>query len=338
MLATGPLLDVRNVSVEYRVGRRRPPIRAVDGVSFAIGAGETVGLAGESGSGKTTIGRAILGLAPIREGVITLGGSDITKVTHRERRRLSADLQVIFQDPVSSLNPARTVGQTLMETIRVHGIEGAEAATRVRQGLARVGLSPDAINRYPGHFSGGQRQRIAIARALIVRPKLVICDEPTSSLDLSIQAQILNLLRELQADFKVSYLFITHDLAILRHIAHRVIVLYRGQIMEMGDADRIYTDPVHPYSQALLAAAPVPDPDEQKRRRLAHSAHKEYVGASLLPRDGCPYRSRCPYSIDVCHTTKPTLDQIPGGGQVSCHRWREMNTLSATRAISHESG
>jgi ABC-type glutathione transport system ATPase component len=264
------LLDVRQLVVEYHVGVGHPRLRAVDGVSLTIASGETVGLVGESGSGKTSIGRAILGLVPVSAGAISFAGDDITHAGYRRRRRLSSDLQAIFQDPYSSLNPTRTIGQTLSETLRAQGeMPGATVAQRVGTMLERVGLPAEAASRYPVHFSGGQRQRIAIARALMATPRLVICDEPTSALDLSVQAQVLNLLRTLQQELSLSYLFISHDLAVVRHLCHRIYVLCDGRIVEHGDAVSVYTDPAHPYTRALLAAAPQPDPDRQRRARIS---------------------------------------------------------------------
>jgi ABC-type glutathione transport system ATPase component len=271
-----PLLEVRGLTVDFNVGRQLPPLRAVDDVTIEIGPRETVGLVGESGSGKTTIGRAILGLAPIKAGTVTFDGADITRATYRTRRRLSASLQVVFQDPYSSLNPTRTIGQTLSETLRVHeDISNDAVEQRISTTLERVGLPADAAKRYPSRFSGGQRQRIAIARALMVQPRLVICDEPVSALDLSVQAQVLNLLGELQDDFELSYLFISHDLAVVKHVSHRIVVLYRGQIVEEGPADRVYEHPEHPYTQRLLAAAPLPDPELQRERRLVRAQEQQ---------------------------------------------------------------
>jgi oligopeptide/dipeptide ABC transporter ATP-binding protein len=318
------LVEVADLTVEFARGRRRPPLRAVDGVSFSIAARETIGLVGESGSGKTTIGRAILGLAPIRQGVISFAGEEITHASYRRRRALSADLQVVFQDPYSSLNPTRTVGQTLSETLRVHANLSRDGIReRVRDMLERVGLPAEAAKRYPAHFSGGQRQRIAIARALMAQPRFVVCDEPTSALDLSVQAQVLNLLRELQNAFELSYLFISHDLAVVRHLSHRIIVLYHGRIMEQGDAASLYARPLHPYTQALLDAAPVPDPEEQRRRRSMR-LRRGIGGADLIPDDSCPFAPRCPHTIDICRTSRPPLELAPGGALVACHRWHEL--------------
>jgi oligopeptide/dipeptide ABC transporter ATP-binding protein len=329
---TEPLLDVRELTVEYPLGRGRPPLRAVDRVSFTVAAGETVGLVGESGSGKTTIGRAILGLAPVKEGVISLAGSEITHAGYRQRRQLSSELQVVFQDPYSSLNPTRTIGQTLAETLRAQGTARSVAVARVREMLERVGLPADAAGRYPAHFSGGQRQRIAIARALMAQPQLVVCDEPASALDLSVQAQVLNLLRELQHQFQLSYLFIAHDLAVVRHLSHRIIVLYHGRIMEHGDAAGVYSNPVHPYTQALLDAAPVPDPDEQARRRSRR--HRTTVSAAPATADSCPFASRCPHTIDICRTNQPPLETTPAGTLVACHRWHELANQSPLAVTS----
>jgi oligopeptide/dipeptide ABC transporter ATP-binding protein len=321
--ADSPLLDVRDLTVEFHGAGRS--LRAVDGVSLSVAARETVGVVGESGSGKTTIGRAILGLTPVTAGSIVFAGDDVTHAGHRERRRLSADLQVVFQDPYSSLNPSRTVGQTLSETLGVHAAQlgRAERAERVGSSLERVGLDPAAANRYPADFSGGQRQRIAIARALMVQPQLVVCDEPVSALDLSVQAQVLNLLRELQAEFGLSYLFIAHDLAVVRHLSHRIVVLYRGRIVEEGDADVVYDAPAHPYTRNLLEAAPVPDPEAQGRRRRARKA-RDGGQHALSFLGGCPFVPRCPYAIEICRTVRPRRETTPAGATVECHRWREI--------------
>lgn len=263
--APGPILEVGDLEVEYRNGRRRN--RAVDRVSLHIGAGETLGLVGESGSGKTTIGMTILGLVQPTGGNIRFDGREIAGVSRADRRALTADLQVVFQDPYSSLDPTKTIGYTLTEPLRVHRrADKASHQETVKAMLTRVGLTPDAAQRYPAHFSGGQRQRIAIARALIVSPRLVICDEPVSALDLSIQAEVMNLLAGLQRDLGLSLLFISHDLTVVRHISDRVVVLKGGQVVEQGDAETIYDCPQHPYTKTLLAAAPVPDPGEQRAR------------------------------------------------------------------------
>jgi oligopeptide/dipeptide ABC transporter ATP-binding protein len=309
-------------------------MRAVDGVSVALATSETLGVVGESGSGKTTIGRAILGLVAVTGGVIALDGEDITHAPYGRRRALSADVQVVFQDPYSSLNPTRTVGDTLKETLRVHD-EGSQAEQdrRVDDILERVGLPGDAARRYPAHFSGGQRQRIAIARALIAFPRLVICDEPTSALDLSVQAQVLNLLRDFQEERRLSYLFISHDLAVVRHISDQVLVLYRGRVMEYGPASTVSSNPLHPYTRALLAATPLPDPDEQRRRRALPRARATVEAWSQA--DACPFAPRCPHVADICCTERPSLDLTPRGTLVACHRWRELGP-AVTRPSSQE--
>ena len=268
------LLTVSDLRVEF-ARRRRTPLVAVNGVSFTIGAHETVAIVGESGSGKTTIGRAILGMIQPQAGSIRVNGSETVRLRHRERRALTQKLQVVFQDPYGSLNPALTIGAILTEPLRIHHDLSREAAReRIAELLRRVGLPPDAASRYPAHFSGGQRQRIAIARALSVSPQLVICDEPTSALDVSTQAQVLELLTGLQQDTGLAYLFITHDLAVVRHFAQRVLVLRSGEVVEEGTAAQICESPQHSYTRALVAAAPVPDPVLQRaRREAARAAH-----------------------------------------------------------------
>ena len=262
-----PLLEIENLSVDYR-GPRWSRIHAVKDVSLTIHEGETVGLVGESGSGKSTIGSAVLGLAKPTRGAIKFRGQDITRASVSERRRLSRQLQVIFQDPFSSLNPSRTIAQTLAEPLLIRrGVRSRDANQAVIEMLERVGFDESLANRYPAQMSGGQRQRIAIARALIVSPQLVICDEVVSALDLSIQAQVLNLLLTLQRDTNVGYLFISHDLSVVYHMCDRIAVLYRGSIVEFGGADEVYNSPQHPYTKALLAAVPVADPVAQKKRR-----------------------------------------------------------------------
>jgi peptide/nickel transport system ATP-binding protein len=262
------LLSIRGLTVNYSRGQRRGPA-AVRDVSLEVGVGETLALVGESGSGKSTVGNAVLGLAPVTAGTITFAGEEITYASGRRRRELTRHIQPIFQDPYGSLNPVRTVRQTLVEPLLAHeSLSGAQQRDRVTGALERVGLEPDAADRYPAQFSGGQRQRIAIARALMLSPQLIVCDEPTSALDLSVQAQVLNLLTQLRRELGVSYLFITHDLAIIRHVADRVAVLYRGQIVETGPTAAVCDDPQDPYTRALIAAAPVPDPAAQRRRRL----------------------------------------------------------------------
>ncbi|GGM15016.1 ATP-binding cassette domain-containing protein [Micromonospora yangpuensis] len=268
-----PLLDIRDINVVYRGARwRSPSFHALHDVSMRIGAGETVGLVGESGSGKTTLGRAVLGLAPVTSGTVTFDGRDITHARRRERRALSRDIQVVFQDPYSSLNPAMTVESILAEPLRAQGVPGSEAAARINQLLDQIGLEADAGRRYPREFSGGQRQRIAIARALALKPRLIVCDEPVSALDLSTQARILDLLIEVQEQTGVAYLFVSHDLSVVRYICHRVAVMLKGRIVETGEGDVVTSRPEHPYTKRLLMASPIPDPVRQAERRRRYAA------------------------------------------------------------------
>ncbi|WP_167138738.1 ATP-binding cassette domain-containing protein [Diaminobutyricimonas sp. TR449] len=265
---TDRLLTVDKLVVEYPgKGFRARPFRALNEVSIAIEAGKTLGLVGESGSGKTTLGRALLGLAPVTDGTITFDGKDISHASRKDRRILSRDLQVVFQDPYTSLNPAMEIGEILAEPITIQGVSSKDAKARIRELLDRVGLPQDAVNRLPREFSGGQRQRVAIARALALKPKLIVCDEPVSALDLTTQARVLDLFLEIQRDTGVSYLFVSHDLDVVRHISHDVAVMYRGDIVEQGPASAVTAAPEHPYTQRLLLASPVPDPDRQEQRR-----------------------------------------------------------------------
>ncbi|MBW9094323.1 ABC transporter ATP-binding protein [Microbacterium jejuense] len=278
---TAPLLEITDLVVEYPgKGFRAQPFRALKGVSLDILPGETVGLVGESGSGKTTLGRAALGLAPVTEGSITYDGRDIAHLKRGERRDLSSEIQVVFQDPYSSLNPSMTVEQILTEPLTAAGVASTEAKSRVRDLLDQVGLPADARGRLPREFSGGQRQRVAIARALALQPRLIVCDEPVSALDLSTQARVLDLFIDIQERTGVAYLFVTHDLAVVRHISHRVAVMYRGEIVESGDADQVTARPAHPYTQRLFMAAPVPDPDKQEERRIARRVLLDAEAAS----------------------------------------------------------
>lgn len=266
-------LKVDNVVVEYPgKGLFAKPFRALHGVSIELGTGETLGLVGESGSGKTTLGRAILGLAPVTEGTISFQGKDIAHASRRERQALSRDIQVVFQDPYTSLNPSMEIGQILAEPLEIQGMRGDEAKRRIKELLDQVNLPKDALSRLPREFSGGQRQRVAIARALALSPKLIVCDEPVSALDLTTQARILDLFLQIQIDTGVSYLFVSHDLDVVRHISHRVAVMYKGEIVEQGEAIKVSTNPDHPYTQRLLMASPVPDPDRQAKRREERKA------------------------------------------------------------------
>jgi peptide/nickel transport system ATP-binding protein len=276
--AATPLLEVRNLVIRY--DKKGPA--AVDDVSFTIARGETVGLVGESGSGKTTIGRAILGLQPVTSGQILFEGRDITKASAADRRALQGDLRAVFQDPFSSLNPRRPIGDAITEPMRVAGVPRAERDLRVQEVLDAVGLAPGSEARYPRQFSGGQRQRIAIARAIVTDPRLVVCDEAVSALDLSTQAQVLNLLADLRAGKDLGYLFIAHDMAVVEFLAQRVVVLNRGRVVEEGPTLEVMRNPQEHYTRVLMAASPVPDPDEQARRRGAWQALKASAAASAV--------------------------------------------------------
>ncbi len=326
------LLEVSDLSVRYRTRRRGHEVTAVDRVSLAVGQHETVGLVGESGSGKTTLSRAVLGLTQPGGGTVRFEGEDITSASRKRRRELSRHLQVVFQDPYGSLSPTRTIGQTLAEPLIAHRLATPrQARDQVAVMLDRVGLPSDAIGRFPSEFSGGQRQRVAIARALMPSPRLVICDEPVSALDLSVQAQVLNLLRGLQREYQLSYLFIAHNLAVVRHMSHRIVVLYHGQVMEQGPAEAVYAAPGHPYTRALLAAEPQADPELQAARRagLTTGTAKAEVppGATAGTGTGRPFAARCPYVIPACTAARPPLVPAPGGTEVVCIRAADIPAL-----------
>ncbi|MGO4187521.1 oligopeptide/dipeptide ABC transporter ATP-binding protein [Pseudarthrobacter sp. TAF60_1] len=314
------LLGVKDLVVRYGRGRKAAAApAAVDGVSFHIAPGETVGLVGESGSGKSTIGKAILGLQKVSGGSIAYQGKDITAAGAAQRRALGGELRAVFQDPNSSLNPRNTVGSSLAEPLRLRGVSAPEARQRAEDMLERVGLPREAVDRYPSQFSGGQRQRISVARALICDPKLVVCDEAVSALDLSTQAQVLNLLADLRDERGLGYLFIAHDIAVVQFLAQRVVVLYRGQVMESGPAAAVTENPKHPFTQELVAASPVPRPAEQAARRQAReSLGVRTAAAATAAPGGCPFSQRCPLATDLCRTERPALRQV-GASDVACH-------------------
>lgn len=318
------LLNIEGLSVDYsQRGWGQPALRAVDDVNLQVGSHETVGLVGESGSGKSTIGRAVLGLVPVASGRLEYAGQDITNRSRQDRQKLSRELQVVFQDPYSSLNAARTVQQSIAEALANEDRRSRRLAeARVRELLDKVGLPPDAAHRYPNAFSGGQRQRIVIARALAASPRLVVCDEPVSALDLSTQGQILNLLADLQEEFDMAFLFIGHDLSVVRHLARRIVVLYRGRIMEEGPAIEVVDQPLHPYTRALVAAAPVADPSRQRERRAERrrSVSATTVAVEAPPARACPFAPRCPDAEQVCWTQRPR-PTVALGATVSCHMY-----------------
>lgn len=315
------LLEVRNLKKYYPLrggifSRVQGWIKAVDDVSFDVYRGETLGLVGESGCGKTTTGKCILRLEQPTGGSVMFEGKDVLGLNREELRVLRREMQIIFQDPYGSLNPRMTVGDIIGEALAIHGIGSAkERMKRVEELLKVVGLSPYHARRYPHEFSGGQRQRIGIARALALRPKLVICDEPVSALDVSIQSQILNLLRDLQEEFGLTYTFIAHNLSVVQHISDRVGVMYLGRLVELTDSDTLYSTPKHPYTQALLSAIPVPDPDHKKERIVLEGD----VPSSLEPPPGCSFHTRCPHCRDICRTARPEWREVEKGHFVACH-------------------
>jgi oligopeptide/dipeptide ABC transporter ATP-binding protein len=319
--APAPVLEVEHLSVTFTIRRglfQKVPLRAVNDVSFTIGERETLGLVGESGSGKSTTGRAILRLIDADSGSVRLDGKDVLGVARRDVRPLRRNMQMVFQDPYSSLDPSMVIAESIGEPLSVHeGLRGKARDDRVRELLNHVGLAEHHMQRYPYEFSGGQRQRVAIARAIAVNPRLLVCDEAVSALDVSTQNQIINLLEDLQHEFGIAYLFIAHDLAVVRHLSQRVAVMYLGSLVETGPARRIYDQPAHPYSEALLSAVPIPVPWLQRSRERI-----------ILPGDlpdptdpptGCPFHTRCPYVMEICPQVVPEHTPVDGGGTVACH-------------------
>ena len=320
------LLQVNNLKMYFPVSSRGiiprhvADVKAVDDISFFVRRGETLGVVGESGCGKTTLGRSIMQVYKITNGEIVFEGVDLAKLSPRRMRAMRRRLQMIFQDPYSSLNPRMTAGSIIGEPIRIHNMAQGrgEYVDQVEELLRVVGLNPYMRDRYPHEFSGGQRQRIGIARALAVRPSLIICDEPVSALDVSIQAQVINLLEDLQEEFELTYIFIAHDLSVVRHISDRVAVMYLGKIVEVATREELYENPLHPYTKALLSAVPIPDPIvERQRERIVLTGD---VPSPIRPPSGCRFHTRCPIAIDVCSEEDPEYRNVGGDHWVACHR------------------
>ena len=323
MTANGDLLTVEDLRTYFPIrkgifSRVSAWVKAVDGVSFRIPRGKTLGLVGESGSGKTTLGRTILRLIPATSGSVGFDGNDVFQQSYRKMRRLRRDMQIIFQDPFGSLNPRMTVGNIVGESLTAHGLaRGNDRRRRVAELLEKVGLSPSYVNRYPHEFSGGQRQRIGIARALALNPRFIVCDEPVSALDVSIQSQIINLLMDLQQEFDLTYLFIAHDLAVVEHISDYVAVMYLGRIVEHASAEEIYKNPKHPYTMALMSAIPQPDPHRSYKRVTLQGE----MPSPINPPSGCPFHPRCQMRIDRCSTDTPQLTAKSGNPEHIASCW-----------------
>jgi peptide/nickel transport system ATP-binding protein/oligopeptide transport system ATP-binding protein len=325
-----PVLEVRDlvkhfVASRSALGKPLTTVKAVDGVSFNLKAGETLAIVGESGCGKSTVGRLVMRLIEPTAGTILLDGQDVTTLRDRDFRPFRRNIQLIFQDPFASLNPRMRVGDILAEPLMLHDVVPAkERQERVAELLRIVGLRPQQAARYPHEFSGGQRQRIAIARALAVEPKIIVCDEAVSALDVSIRAQILNLLKDLQARLGLAYIFISHDLGVVKHIADRVAVMYLGRMVETGPADEVFADPRQPYTRALLSAIPVASPSARRDRRILEGD----VPSPINPPPGCHLHTRCPHAREVCSRDRPLLDDDGSGHATACHFWRELPSAS----------
>ena len=322
-----PLLQVRDLKKHYLSPKRmfgvaRPPIQAVDGVSFDVGHGETLSLVGESGCGKTTTAKSVMRLIEPTSGSVLLDGQELVGLSKEAMRQRRSDVQIIFQDPYASLNPRMSAGEIVAEPLRNFGLQQSarERDERVQWLFSKVGLRPEAVHKFPHEFSGGQRQRLGIARALALQPKLIVCDEPVSALDVSVQAQVVNLLMDLQQEFGISYLFVAHDLAVVRHISHRVAVMYLGHVVEIADRDALFNNPLHPYTQILLSAVPVPNPRTPAQRMLLQGDPPSPAN----PPSGCRFHTRCPLATELCAASRPELSVRPtesaaGEHRVACH-------------------
>lgn len=320
------LLEVRDLTKHFPIRggvflRRVGEVHAVDGVSFSVELGETLGLVGESGCGKSTVAKTVLKLIEATSGEVEFDGRDVLSLRAKPLRALRREMQIVFQDPYESLNARHTIGKILEEPFVIHKLGSVEERRQwVGELLERVGLSPDAVNRFPHEFSGGQRQRIGIARAIALRPKLIVCDEAVSALDVSIQAQILNLLLELQREMNLAMIFIAHDLAVVKHVSDRIAVMYLGQIVETAKSEELYRRPRHPYTKALISAIPVADPTADRTR----IALKGDVPSPINPPSGCRFHTRCPLAIERCAREAPRVETVGEGHEVACHRWREV--------------
>ena len=318
-----PLLEVEHLKVYFPIksgvviDRQVGQVHAVDDVSFALAEGETLGIVGEAGCGKTTLIRTLVRLVPITDGSIRFRGSDITKASRKDLEPVRREMQMVFQDPQASLNPRKRVAQILATPLRIRGVPKDKVETETRSLLERVGLHPEHLNRFPHEFSGGQRQRIGVARALAVDPKLILLDEPVSALDVSIQAQVINLLDELQDQLHLSYGFVAHDLSVVRHVSDRIMVMYLGKVMEVSPAEELYHKPIHPYTSALLSAIPIPDPEENRARERPIIAGEP--PNPISPPSGCRFHTRCPRATDVCREIEPQLTEYAGGHLAACH-------------------
>ncbi len=330
---SGDLLRVENLSKTFLLttGLFAKPqkLTALRDISFTVKKGETLGIVGESGSGKSTLGRCILQLLKPEEGRVLWLGDDLVAMENEDMRRRRRDLQIIFQDPLASLNPRMTVGDIIADPLRtlMPELSADQRRTKILRMMDAVGLQPEMINRYPHEFSGGQAQRIGIARALITEPKLIVCDEPVSALDVSIQAQILNLLSDLKDEFGLTLIFISHNLSVVRHVSDRIMVLYLGRIVELADGDAIYDDPRHPYTRALLTAVPIPDPKAARLRTIDGLVGE--IPSPINPPSGCTFRTRCRYAQAICAEQRPALELIDDTRLVACHRWRDIATLQS---------